>query len=274
MGKHILIESRTQYTTLSPLVKACQDLGIPYSIFSYFRETNEVVGVPETESEFFTFSTTGPLLCSINNTPLTFLDDYHEPINQSHLQEKFYRSFIHSMEGFDQRYAFNHNLPMMNIDGEFFPMSKAKHFRYPYPVFIKPSNDLKTFTASVTEAGDSIEETVLKHKYMPDWEDSTVLVAPLKDVASEYRFFVHNNLLLTGSKYFENGKVCPDSTIPDHVLEFAKSMTSIFSPASSYTIDVGVMRNGALCIVEYNCFNISGIYKSNAKMLIDFVSNE
>lgn len=274
MKRHILIEARTQYTTLTPLVKACQALGVPYSIFSYFRETEELIGIPETDKEFFTFSTTGPLLSFLHNTPLTFLNDYNEPFNSTELRDKFYRSFSYSDDsrGFDQETAIANNVPMVNADAKIIPMSEARRMCFKSPVFIKPSDDLKTFTATVTEPNERIEDAVMRVKYMPHWESCSVVIASVKNIASEYRLFVYDNKIVSGSRYFENGQVSPDPHIPDNVLSFGAQMIGLFSPARAYTLDIGVMMDGSMKVVEYNCFNISGIYRSDARMIIGAVS--
>lgn len=74
-------------------------------------------------------------------------------------------------------------------------------------MFIKPSSDLKCFTAGVLEAGTNIENYILSTHYQKGYKDETILLDEVKSPGTEFRFICLGNEAIAGSSYLKDGKL-------------------------------------------------------------------
>lgn len=135
--------------------------------------------------------------------------------------------------------------------------------------FIKPIDDFKGFTGQALSL--SAVETlfgVLSEKYGQGLLSAEVVVASAQEVDAEWRLFVVNGRVVTGSMYRPTG----GSHLPSDVLAFAESAIRVWTPAPVFALDIGKVGR-QLKIVECNCFNASRLYDSNASLLVQAVSN-
>ena len=70
-----------------------------------------------------------------------------------------------------------------------------------------------------------------------------VIVSPLKQIDREYRFFVVESRIITGSLYKMGGKPFLSSEIPEDVAKYVESIIDKWLPSPSVVIDVGLIRN-------------------------------
>lgn len=133
-------------------------------------------------------------------------------------------------------------------------------------VFIKPSNDLKMFAGTVIDYGQSLQEVLDKMQHQPLVMDDLVIVAPWRPLHREFRVIVVDGVPAGFSQYKDDKlKVQARSlTLVDRDRLYFKALElhNHWHPAPVYTIDfaeVGPKR--VLKVVEYNCFNASGLYK-------------
>lgn len=199
--------------------------------------------------------------------------------------EKFFlalkNSLFYDHEKFDQAYYQNLNLPLLNKDAVSVNAQIARHMKFDEPKFVKPTSDGKDFFAGILLPGQTIEEMILSNSHNQSIWNETVLIASPKVVLKEWRFFVLNGEVITGSQYCENHetKVEELNQSQDHVnaLACAKEYAKIYQPSELFTLDVCLEANKDWSIVEYNCFNCSGLYKASLPILKnvveDFVSN-
>ena len=114
--------------------------------------------------------------------------------------------------------------------------------------FVRPFDDTKSFNGGV------YNYNTLKY-------DGQVIVAPLKHISREFRFFVVDGTVVTGSLYKVNGSLEESDIVDTDALKFAEKMIERFK-FSGYVIDIAKVDDDYK-IMELNCLNASGFYKIN-----------
>ncbi|MDX3073941.1 ATP-grasp domain-containing protein [Streptomyces sp. NPDC088354] len=149
----------------------------------------------------------------------------------------------------------------------FATVAEARRLRR--PAFVKPPND-KSFPARVHRDGSGLPG--------PDAvdDDVPVLVSDIVTFGAEYRLFLCDGEVLTGSRYATGGDldVAPLDADParDEVLDFA---ARLFAPGvpelpSAIVVDVGCVA-GKWAVVEANAAWASGHYACDEDAVLDVV---
>jgi len=150
-------------------------------------------------------------------------------------------------------------------DVEFTTIAEARQLRR--PAFVKPPND-KSFPARVYPDGSGLPG--------PDAVDGTeaVLVSDIVAFAVEYRLFLLDGEVRTGSRYATRGAldVAPLTEDPrrDEVLAFARQVAASEVP-SAIVVDVGPIDGAGWAVVEANAAWASGHYACDADAALDVV---
>lgn len=132
--------------------------------------------------------------------------------------------------------------------------------------FIKPPDDLKAFTGCVARYED-IRNMHRKLLDAPHRQSEKVVVGQRYEVDAEWRLFVVNGEVVTGSMY----RPTAEAFLPQELLNFAAQCVASWTPANVFVLDIGrVDRQWR--IIECNCFNWSRFYLSDVTRLVDRVS--
>lgn len=123
--------------------------------------------------------------------------------------------------------------------------------------FIRPVNDDKSFNGGVYSKNDVIN----------CHED--VIIATVKKINKEHRFFIVDGKIATASLYKVNGSISTSDVIDEGAKIFVENMIKKFD-FPGFVIDVATIGN-EYKIVELNCLNASGFYEINLYKLIDSV---
>ncbi|MDX3452903.1 ATP-grasp domain-containing protein [Streptomyces sp. ME02-8801-2C] len=149
---------------------------------------------------------------------------------------------------------------------EFSTLAEARQLRR--PAFVKPPND-KSFPARVYPDGSRLPG--------PDAVDdgTPVLVSDIVTFAVEYRLFLLDGEVRTGSRYLTDGDldVAPLDGDPRRaeVLAFAEQLSSLDLP-SAVVVDVGLLSEGLeWVVVEANAAWASGHYACDPDAALDVV---
>lgn len=118
--------------------------------------------------------------------------------------------------------------------------------------FVRPLHDTKSFNGGI------YNQNTLKF-------EGEVVYAQLKHISREYRFFVIDSQIVTGSLYKVNGRLEESDIIDSSALDFANEMVKNFK--GSYVLDVA-NANNEYKIMELNCLNAAGFYAINLYKLI------
>ncbi len=124
--------------------------------------------------------------------------------------------------------------------------------------FIRPAKDDKSFNGGIYN----------KNTFNYDGE---VILAKLKTINKEHRFFVLDGEIIGASLYKINGSLATSNIIDEEVLTFAKKMILKFK-FPGFVIDIATIENNHK-IMELNCLNASGFYEINLYNFINSITD-
>lgn len=160
---------------------------------------------------------------------------------------------------------------LLNYEAE---VCKFKDIRPKYnPFFVRPSEDRKVFSGQVIDQANFdlwLKTTTQVHHtgYTTLTPDTPVVVAPLKAIHTEWRFFVVDGKIITGSLYKRGDMVRPLPLLYREDAElYAEKMVEKWQPHRAFVIDIALTDEGYK-VIEYNCLNSSGFYKSDVSKLV------
>lgn len=165
---------------------------------------------------------------------------------------------------------------LLNNDALYFKLGSVLTTTFDKPYFIKPSSDLKLFSAGVVEVGETLKQCIESKPHNSDYInhlDDLVLLTNPKITDKEYRLFIVNDEIVTGSRYAVRNSFNKDKYIPNEVLVEARELIKLFKPAKGFVMDVCII-NDEVKIVEYNCIHCSGFYDSDIGLFIDYLKQK
>lgn len=190
------------------------------------------------------------------------------------LQDIIKNGYDYNYKNFEQSFISKFNLPLLNTDGEFIDMNNPESLNVSFgnEMFIKPSNDQKAFIATILPERQTIR-SFLESIECPlnRLKDEKILLSSVKNLKGEYRFICIEDSIAEVSKYMENGRLDVEGCVPKKVIDAAKEYAKLFQPANIYSMDL-VETNKGIYIVEYNCWNVSGLYNIDRKSLFNKVN--
>lgn len=164
---------------------------------------------------------------------------------------------------------------MLNHPCEFTTIEKfASAHKSPDDLFfIRPNKDLKEFAGDIFDFNRIVKwERALRH--LPGVEnnpkmtkETEIVVCDPVGIAHEWRLFIVNGSVSSGSHYRAGRKLEVSPDLPPRVKEFGEDMCKIWMPAPVFVMDIAESA-GVLYIIECNCFNSSGFYDSNLEKII------
>lgn len=143
--------------------------------------------------------------------------------------------------------------------------------------FIRPVKDLKEFSGDVVEFNKIIRwERALR--YLPGCDnnpdltvDTEIMVSSPYNISHEWRLFIVQGEVSSGSHYRSCMRLDVVGDVPDRVRHFAEDRCRQWAPAEVFVIDIGESA-GNLYVIECNCFNSAGFYKSDVEKIITDIS--
>jgi hypothetical protein len=141
-------------------------------------------------------------------------------------------------------------------------------------LFIRPDSGFKTFTGQVFEM-DTMQAEFDKLRSFYEFPTSTlVLVSSPKNIRHEYRMFVVDDQVVTGSAYRKNRRLAISSNVPDEVYAFTRAVLAetTFRPDPAWVIDICEDDNGKLWVLEIGSISCCGIYGADAMTIVKAIT--
>lgn len=130
--------------------------------------------------------------------------------------------------------------------------------------FIRPSEDLKQFSGQVMNGRaildflkDAIECTSSGSYQLSG--DTKILIGIPKDIQAEWRWFVVDGKVISGSMYRFEGQLHKSRELDIDVIEEAQSFADKWLPSPNCVMDLALV-NDEIKVIEFNCINASGFY--------------
>lgn len=250
----------------------------PFSNFGVIAHTKEITNLEniltDPDEHFIIRGGTKILSLLESMTSLkeanTFLTDEQLQFGDIY-KERLQEGIFYDEKSFDQAYYGGLNLPLLNEKSSLYPIKDNLDLRFDSNFFIKPSKDQKAFTAGILESGQTIKDFIHSQKYQNSYMEETAIIAPCKIITAEYRFFIVEKEVITGSMYRFANKGVLSEVIPKNIIDAAKEYAQLYQPHDVFTMDLAETPAG-IYIVEYNCWNASGLYKTDIAKIFDAVN--
>lgn len=246
-----------------------QRLELPYQLFGISRLLNYVINLEHvlTDPEEKFIIRGGTSLLSLLNK-IDNLQEVNPHLSEEQLQfsDKYLQNLKNGLfydeKGFDQNYYGQLDLPLLNSKSQNLPIKDHLDTSFNEPVFIKPSRDQKAFNAGILEPGYTIKDFIFSQIHEAFYLEEIAIIAPVKPIYAEYRFFVVDKEVITGSQYRNSDSLFVSDIVPESIQEAAKEYATLYQPHDIFTMDLADTPEG-IKIIEYNCWNASGLYKTN-----------
>lgn len=140
------------------------------------------------------------------------------------------------------------------------------------PFFVRPVKDLKEFNGGVMYFRDIRDWSNKIYCVAEDYGRIPIVVGEPYRIAHEWRLFILNGKVITGSHYRLYSILNVSQEIPQKVIDFAEEQAKVYSPDPVFIMDIGE-SNKNLYVIEIGCFNSAGFYASNIEKIVYEVSN-
>lgn len=149
----------------------------------------------------------------------------------------------------------------------------ARPFSRDECVFVRPDRDNKAFSGQVM----TLEE-------LGDWKsgmtgdlaeigNEPVIIAPPVRIDVEWRLFIVDGKVVSGSQYRQNGLLDVGFECPREVFSLAEECAEIYSPAPVFVLDACMIADELVPrVLEIGCFNSAGFYVSDIDAIIRSIS--
>lgn len=138
--------------------------------------------------------------------------------------------------------------------------------------FVRPVQDLKHFDGTVTVAKEIGRwmSSVDSGNYSFD-ETTEVILAPVKKIHGEWRFFVVDGQVVDGSSYRIAGQRMANPVARPELYEIAQELADGWLPHRTCAMDVALTDDGYK-VIEFNTFNSSGFYAHDIEKVVAAVT--
>lgn len=139
-------------------------------------------------------------------------------------------------------------------------------------VFLRPVLDDKAFTG-ITLSKHDFHDWKMQYSIIepglstPLHKDTVIMVSPAQDIQAEYRMFVVDREVVTGSLYKRQYTTLYDENVDNDVYWFAASMAQQWEPADAYVLDIARV-NDELKVLEVNTINSAGFYHADPQKIV------
>lgn len=138
--------------------------------------------------------------------------------------------------------------------------------------FTRPCEDLKQYSGQVIEAEDCCNwlkdaiqcESSGSYKLEPDTE---IILCQPKNIQAEWRWFVVNGQVVSGSMYRFKGQLQKAEELDPYVIREAQYFADDWLPHRNCVMDLALV-DGEMKVIEFNTINSSGFYDHNVEMII------
>ena len=142
--------------------------------------------------------------------------------------------------------------------------------------FMRPVTDTKEIAGKTYDIYDEDLKKIWKYTTETNVDDLTIgglkadtllVISSVKKILQEYRFFVIDGKIVTGSSYKIGGKPHYAHNVDQSVINYAQEMVDMYQPSEAFVIDIALTNDGYK-IIEVNTFNAAGFYNSDISKIV------
>lgn len=159
---------------------------------------------------------------------------------------------------------------LLNSDSRIYKFGDDFEWQYG-SLFVRPCEDTKVFTGQVfydIKDWREFRDRQLMNGYATTLTtDTEIQVCSVKNLTKEFRFWIVNGEVITGSLYRMGCFLRYNDMIDDGALEFCKEMVKIFQLAPAFVMDICETDEGYK-IVECGSISCAGFYAADMQKIL------
>lgn len=238
-------------TNSRPLLDAVKARGLPYRAIGIIPFSHELTGMEEVDSSLPTMF--------YGSTQLLEL-----------APKQFKPGMFYDPKWFDPRHWVDKRDDLVNKSMLQISVSTLRKNWVDEVTFVK-SIKPKLLTGQVLEPEkEDWDRWVLEHADLDG--DEQLLLSPWHKIDREWRFFIIEGKIITGSSYKRDGCLIIRDPLILEVWTAANRALEQWIPFQNIVMDLALMRDGTYKVVEFNALNSSGWYNSDVGKVVDKIS--
>lgn len=159
----------------------------------------------------------------------------------------------------------------LNSDAKIMTINEIRELDPEKQYFIRPLEDLKTFTGNLFQPGmmKSLVERYGGYENNTLNMETRVIVASPKSVIREWRNFIVDGKVVSSSLYRENGRHKEGrENIPTDMILFCQEALKIYIPSKAFVLDICQTEDNEFKIVEFGCIHNCGFYQADVEKVL------
>jgi hypothetical protein len=135
--------------------------------------------------------------------------------------------------------------------------------------FIRPLADSKSFNGKVIGLNQFRlwQQRVVVGNDKSLSPETPMLCAPVRKIGQEIRHYIVDGEVISSSRYKLNGQTSETEVYDSAVLDFARDMATIWSPARAFVLDTYISGT-EMGIVEMGCICHAGLYQADVQKVV------
>lgn len=132
--------------------------------------------------------------------------------------------------------------------------------------FARPVEDTKSFCGGIMKNAEFkewkqkiIDAAMIPENYSTITPDTMAVIAEIKPIHQEVRFFIVDGKIATYSQYKSGNSVIYSPQVDQYVIDYVNKMLEIWMPDRCFCMDIAI-TDGIPKILETNSINSSGLY--------------
>lgn len=142
--------------------------------------------------------------------------------------------------------------------------------------FTRPSHDLKQYVGMVDTAKDlsAFFKDAMEFSGTGCYKierGTEVVISEPKTIQAEWRWFVVDGKIVSGSMYRYRGNLYSQRVIEQDIIDEAQSFADKWLPHETCVMDLALVDD-EVKVIEFNCFNSSGFYDNDVEAVFNAVA--
>lgn len=138
-------------------------------------------------------------------------------------------------------------------------------------VFVRPDTNDKIFPGGVVSTRNLAAWLLHTPTETPD-DDLLCLIGTPSELEAEYRLWIVNGKVVTGSQYVLGGNLIESPNVPQQAIQLAEAAAAKWSPHPAFVLDIAEEKYGSWSILECGSVHTCGLYQADEKKIVEAVA--
>lgn len=144
--------------------------------------------------------------------------------------------------------------------------------------FIRPVEDTKSFAGQIMNEDEFYDwrKSIImgNFPFATLGKDDLIMMAPIKTIYAEYRLYVVDGDIVTGSRYKIGNKVFYTEDLDPKMLDYARARIKEYCPRRAMCLDIAQIEGDNLTykVIETNAISSSGFYACDMAKFADAIN--